>query len=249
MIDRIKVSREVMAMVDIFWWIIFPYITVVIMIVGLLFRFAYRQLSWSAPSTEFFEKKWLRIGSPLFHWGILFALIGHLMGMVVPIEFYHMLGISDDLYHFGAIYGGGFVGLMVVAGLIILLIRKMTIDPVRIHATFADFFTVIALLIVAGSGTYISIVYNTQVAAYEYRESIGPWFRSLFILQPKYELMRGVPFLFKMHVVFAFGLIGSIPFTHLVHFYALPVRYPVRAPQQYRSRNRYENKQQKIDDK
>lgn len=229
-------------MVDIFWWIIFPYITGLIMIVGLLYRFAYRQLSWAAPSTEFFEKKWLRIGSPLFHWGILLALGGHIMGMLVPMEFYHMIGISDDMYHIGAIAGGGFVGLMVVAGLIILLIRKMTIDPIRVHASFADFFSVIALLIVAGTGTYITLVYNTTVVSYEYRATIGPWFRSLFMFQPKYELMRSVPFLFKMHVVFAFGLIASIPFTHLVHFYALPVKYPVRAPQQYRSRNRYQNK-------
>ncbi|HLR75626.1 MAG TPA: respiratory nitrate reductase subunit gamma [Virgibacillus sp.] len=229
-------------MASIFWWVIFPYITVVIMIVGLLYRFAYRQLTWAAPSTEFFEKRWLRIGSPLFHWGIVFAFIGHLMGMVVPVEFYQMLGVSDDLYHFGAIYGGGLAGLMVIVGLVILLIRKMTIDPVRIHATFADFFSVIALIIVSGIGTYMSLIYNTTVGAYEYRATIGPWFRSLFVLQPRYELMQQVPLIFKVHVIAAFGLFASIPFTRLVHFYTLPVRYPARAPQQYRSRTEYRNK-------
>lgn len=229
-------------MADIFWWVIYPYITGLIMIIGLLYRFAYRQISWAAPSTEFFEKKWLRIGSPLFHWGILLAFVGHVMGMLVPMDFYRMIGISDHMYHIGAIAGGGFVGLMVVAGLIILLIRKITIDPVRVHATFADFFSVIALLIVAGTGTYMTLVYNTTVVAYEYRATIGPWFRSLFILQPKYGLMTNVPLLFKLHVIFAFGLFASIPFTHLVHFYSVPVKYPARAPQQYRSRNRYQNK-------
>lgn len=229
-------------MADIFWWIIYPYVTGLILIVGLLYRFAYRQISWAAPSTEFFEKKWLRLGSPLFHWGILLALVGHIMGMVIPMGFYHMLGISDHMYHVGAIAGGGFVGLMVVAGLIILLIRKIMIDPVRVHATFADYFSVIALLIVAGTGTYITLVYNTTVTAYEYRSTIGPWFRSLFIFQPQYNLMANVPFLFKLHVIFAFGLIASMPFTHLVHFYALPFGYPTRAPQQYRSRSQYQNK-------
>jgi len=230
-------------MADIFWWVIFPYITVTIMIVGLLYRYAFRQLTWSAPSTEFFEKKWLRIGSPLFHYGIVFAFIGHVMGMVIPKEFYHALGVSDHVYHIGAIYGGGVVGLMVVAGLVILLIRKITIDPVRIHATFADFFTVIALLFVAGTGTYMTIIYNTTVYPYEYRESIGPWFRSLFIFQPKYQLMAGAPFIFKLHVVSAFALFASIPFTRLLHFYSLPVRYPARAPQQYRSRSNYRRQQ------
>lgn len=229
-------------MADIFWWVIYPYVTGLILIIGLLYRFAYRQISWAAPSTEFFEKKWLRLGSPLFHWGILLALVGHIMGMVIPMGFYQMLGISDHMYHVGAIVGGGFVGLMVVAGLIILLIRKIMIDPVRVHASFADFFSVIALLIVAGTGTYITLVYNTTVTAYEYRSTIGPWFRSLFIFQPQYSLMANVPFLFKLHVIFAFGLIASMPFTHLVHFYALPVGYPTRAPQQYRSRSQYQNK-------
>lgn len=229
-------------MAEIFWWVIFPYLTGLIMIVGLLYRYAYRQLTWAAPSTQFFEKKWLRIGSPLFHYGILFAFIGHLMGMVIPLRFYHAIGISDHLYHMGAIYGGGLAGLMVTVGLIILLIRKMIIDPVRIHATFADFYTVIALIIVCGIGTYMAIIYNTTVGAYEYRDTIGVWFRSLFTFQPQYQLMEHVPFIFKLHVIASFGLIASIPFTRLIHFYSIPAKYPTRAPQQYRSRSGYRKK-------
>lgn len=94
-------------MTEIFWWVIFPYLTLAIMIVGCIYRFTFRQMSWTAPSTEFFEKKWLRIGSPLFHYGILIAFIGHVMGMVIPLEFYHAIGVSDHLHHLGAIYGGG----------------------------------------------------------------------------------------------------------------------------------------------
>lgn len=226
-------------MADIFWWVIFPYITLTMMIFGLLYRYAFRQLTWAAPSTNFFEKKWLRIGSPLFHYGIIFAFIGHVMGMVIPMEFYQTLGISDHMYHTGAIYGGGFVGLMVVVGLVILLIRKMTIDPVRIKAGFADYFSVLAVLFVAATGTYMTIIYNTTVVEYEYRETIGPWFRSLFVFQPKYELMGGVPFIFQFHVISAFALFASIPFTRLVHIFSFPIRYPNRPPQQYRHRSNY----------
>lgn len=237
-----RIKREEHHMSELFWWVIFPYITGLIMIFGLLYRFAFRQLTWAAPSTEFFEKKWLRIGSPLFHWGIVLAFIGHVMGMIIPRGFYLSLGISDELYHLGAIIGGGIAGLMVVVGLIILLIRKIIIDPVRIHATFADFFSIIALLIVAGMGAYMTIIYNTTVVEYEYRTTIGPWFRSLFTFQPKYHLMASVPFVFKVHILAAFALFASIPFTRLVHFYSLPIKYANRAPQQYRSRARYQNR-------
>ena len=229
-------------MTEIFWWVIFPYITLAIMIVGCIYRFTFRQMSWTAPSTEFFEKKWLRIGSPLFHYGILIAFIGHVMGMVIPLEFYHAIGVSDHLYHLGAIYGGGAAGIAVIAGAIILLIRKATIDRVRVHATFADFFTVVALIIVAWIGTYMSIIYNLTVHPYEYRATIGPWFRSLFTFQPQYQLMSGVPLIFKIHVIASFGLFASIPFTHLIHIYSAPVHYLVRAPQQYRSRVGYRAK-------
>lgn len=229
-------------MEGIFWWVIFPYLALAIMIIGSIYRFTYSQMSWVAPSTEIFEKKWLRIGSPLFHFGILFAFVGHVMGMVIPIEFYLWLGISDHMYHDFAIFGGGLAGLMVVAGVVILLIRKMTVDRVRVHATFADFFTVISLLIVSFLGVYITLVYNTTVAEYEYRTTIGPWFRSLFYFRPIYEPMNGVPFLFQLHVLTAFALFASIPFTRLVHLYSVPIHYPFRAPQQYRSRSGYKRK-------
>lgn len=234
---------------NVFWWIVYPYITIMIMIVGLLYRYAFRQLSWAAPSTEFFEKKWLRIGSPLFHWGIILAFLGHVMGIIIPVEWYYALGINDHQYHILALVGGGIAAIMVMAGLIILLIRKVIFDPVRVHASFADFFTLVALLVVAGTGTYITLVYNTTQVPYDYRHGIGPWFRSLFVLQPQYELMESAPMAFKVHVIAAFGLFASIPFTRLVHFYSLPVTYPTRAPQQYRARNNYKNKHDKKYDK
>ncbi|MEN1969425.1 respiratory nitrate reductase subunit gamma [Lentibacillus sp. N15] len=228
-------------MSDIFWWVVYPYICLIIMIFGILYRFAFRQLTWAAPSTEFFEKKWLKWGSPLFHYGILFAFIGHIMGIVVPLRFYNWIGVSSHLYHMGAVYGGSIAGIMVVIGLIILLIRKIVIDPVRMHATFADFYSVIALTIISGIGVYMTLFMNITPEEFDYRSAIGPWFRSLFTLNPNYQLMTGIPVLFKVHTLLAFGLFGSIPFTRLIHFYSLPIKYANRAPQQYRSRARYRN--------
>lgn len=229
-------------MADIFWWVIFPYITLAIMIVGLLYKFAFRQMTWTAPSTEIFEKKWLRIGSRMFHWGIILAFGGHVMGVLIPRGVYQALGVSDELYHLFAIIGGGLAGLMVVAGLIFLLIRKITNNRVRMHASFADYFAVIMLLIIAGMGTYMTLIYNTTVSSYEYRTTIGPWFRSLFIFQPEYQLMSEVPLLFQIHIIVAFLLFASIPFTMLVHMFSFPARYPARAPLQYRSRSRYKKR-------
>lgn len=228
-------------MEGIFWWVIFPYLTLTIFIAVTIYRFIFRRESLYAPSTEIFEKKWLRIGSLSFHWGIVFAFIGHVMGIFIPIGVYEAMGVSDHTYHILAIWGGGFVGLMVVFGLIVLLIRKFTNPRVKVHTTFSDYFTIVLLLIVAGLGTYMTIVYNTTVVAYEYRVTIGPWFRSLFTFQPQYQLMLNVPSLFQLHVILSFFLFASIPFTQLIHMFNFPGRYPARAPQQYRARDEYQN--------
>ncbi|XKK19993.1 respiratory nitrate reductase subunit gamma [Bacillus sp. CB102A.1] len=66
-------------MEEIFWWVIFPYISGTILVIGSVYRFVFRGMTCYAPSTEIFEKKWLRLGSLSFHWGILFAFIGHVM--------------------------------------------------------------------------------------------------------------------------------------------------------------------------
>jgi nitrate reductase gamma subunit len=228
-------------MTSIFWWVVFPYIAFTLLIFGLLFRFLYRQKTWFAPSTEIFEKKWLRIGSPLFHYGIIFAFIGHIMGMLLPKRFYDIMGVSDEMYHFFGIVGGGMAGLMVVFGLVILLIRKVRHQRLRVHTSFADYFAFLMVLIVSALGTYITVIYDTTVFAFEYRTTIGPWFRSLFYFEPQYHLMEAVPFIFQFHVVVAFLLFATLPFTMLVHIFSFPVRYPTRAPIQYRSRVGYRN--------
>ncbi|MCH1624319.1 respiratory nitrate reductase subunit gamma [Fredinandcohnia quinoae] len=226
-------------MEEIFWWTIFPYICGMILIIATFYRFTFRGKSWTAPSTEIFEKKWLRIASVVFHYGIIFAFIGHVMGVLIPMEFYESIGINEHMYHIGAIAGGGIAGLMVVFGLALMLIRKWSFPKVRVHTSFGDYFAIILLLIIAGLGTYMTLIYNTTVVSYEYRLTIGPWFRSLFTFHPKSELMLGVPTLFKVHIVLSFLLFASIPFTKLVHMFSFPARYPTRAPQQYRSRNGY----------
>ncbi|MDQ0229959.1 respiratory nitrate reductase subunit gamma [Metabacillus malikii] len=228
-------------MEELFLWTIFPYLCATVLIVALLYRFIYRGKSWTAPSTEIFEKRWLRIGSVVFHYGIIFAFIGHIMGVLIPLEFYNAIGVDDHTYHFFAIAGGGVAGLMVVLGLIVFLLRKFYFTNIRVHTSFGDYFAIILLLLVAGIGTYMTLIYNTTVVAYEYRLTIGPWFRSLFTLRPLSELMVAIPTLFKVHVVLSFLLFASIPFTKLVHMFSFPARYPARAPQQYRSRNGYKN--------
>lgn len=57
---------------------------------------------------------------------------------------------------------------------------------------------------------------------YDYRETISPWFRSIFYLQPDPALMTGAPVLFPLHALSALLLFAAWPFTRLVHMLTAP---------------------------
>ena len=71
---------------------------------------------------------------------------------------------------------------------------------------------------------------------YDYRETISPWFRSIFLLNPQAELMAEVPMVFKLHIVAGLLLFAIWPFTRLVHAVSMPVGYTTRPYVVYRSR-------------
>ncbi|MEU0369722.1 respiratory nitrate reductase subunit gamma [Streptomyces sp. NPDC006283] len=51
---------------------------------GTVWRYRYDQFGWPTSSAELYGSRPLRIGSPLFHFGILVVVIGHVIGLVVP---------------------------------------------------------------------------------------------------------------------------------------------------------------------
>ncbi len=223
----------------IFLYAIFPYTALTIMIVGSILRFIYQPLRWTSKSSELLEKKWLRYGSLLFHWGILFVFGGHVMGLLIPIEVYQTFHISTETYHFMANLFGGITGLMAFSGVVILLLRR-TFDPVvRRHSTISDYVALIALFVIMGLGLFETVFYNNIIGSYEYRLTINPWIREILVFHPNVTLMAHVPILLQIHIFCAFLLFAATPFTRLVHIYSAPVRFPWRAPMQYRARNRY----------
>ncbi|KPV44238.1 respiratory nitrate reductase subunit gamma [Alicyclobacillus ferrooxydans] len=222
-----------------FWWVVFPYLTLAVMIIGMLYRFVYNQRGWGSKSSEILEKKWLRWGSLMFHWGILCVVAGHVMGLLVPISVYKALGVSTEFYHTNADVFGGLAGLVATAGIVILLVRRTFNVRVRMNSSTSDFVALVLLLIVVGLGVLVTVGYNNIYGPYEYRTTVGPWIRELIVFHPNAALMKTVPTLLKVHIVASFALFAVWPFTRLVHVFSVPIRYPFRAPMQYRSRVQY----------
>src|SRR5699024_5555679 len=107
---------------EIFWDII-PYVSLALMIVGLVWRYRYDKFGWTTRSSQLYESALLRIGSPLFHYGIIVVFIGHVIGLVIPQSWTDAIGISEEVYHWTALSAGGIAGVATLVGVGILIYR------------------------------------------------------------------------------------------------------------------------------
>jgi len=216
-------------MINQFLWVIFPYLCMVVFVVGHIFRYRYDQFGWTAKSSEFIEKRQLMIGSFLFHIGIIPVFLGHVSGLGIPKQWTRAVGISDHMYHLGAVWGGGFFGIVTLIGMFILTMRRFTNKTVLKLSSMSDLIVNSLLLFIVFIGVYSSLVTNNVVVGFDYRDNISVWFRSLFTLQPNANLMNGVPIAFKLHVLTGFLIFSIWPFTRLVHVWSVPLNYVGRS--------------------
>lgn len=217
-------------------WGALPYIAFVLLIAGTIWRYRYDKFGWTTRSSQVYESKLLNIASPMFHYGLLFVLAGHLIGLFIPMSWTEKVGVSEHTYHLFSLYGGTFAGVLLVCGIALLLYRRRTKAPVFKATTRNDKLMYLVLLAAIVLGMVAKLTHASG-NGFNYRESIGPWARSLFTLNPDTGLMDGVPVLYQIHAVVGMLLIALVPFTRLVHMFSAPVQYLFRPYVVYRSRD------------
>ncbi len=219
-----------------FLWVIFPYICLTTFVVGHFWRYRYDKFGWTTRSSQLYEDRLLRIGSPLFHFGILAVFLGHVMGLGVPKSWTEAVGISEDLYHFMAVSIGAIAGFATVVGMAILIYRRRTNGPVFSATTKMDktMYAVLATVIVLG---LVNTVAANIFGHYDYREGVSVWFRGIFRFDLHPDLMAEAPLSFQLHGLTAMFLFALWPFTRLVHVFSAPLGYLTRPYIVYRSRD------------
>jgi len=216
---------------------VLPYAAIACFLVGHWWRYRRDQYRWSARSTQLLESRWLKYGSNIFHFGALAAIGGHVLGILIPISWTREVGLSDDAYHVISAVGGIAAGAAVILGVVILAVRRVRFPRVRATTTRMDLavFALLAIVIVTGMWCTVSSNIGEEI---HYRETVAPYFRSLFVLDPRPELMTGeeVTFIFQFHVSAAWFLYALWPFSRLVHAWSIPVDWFRRSPIPYRGR-------------
>ncbi|MGW4024901.1 respiratory nitrate reductase subunit gamma [Streptomyces sp. NPDC005009] len=218
-------------------WIVLPYLSLAVFVLGHIWRYRYDKFGWTTRSSQLYERRLLRIGSPLFHFGILVVALGHIGGLIIPESWTHAAGISEHTYHVVAVVLGTIAGVCTLGGVAILIYRRRTVGPVFSATTVNDKAMYLSLTVTIGLGLAATVVANIVGGGYNYRETISPWFRSIFYFRPDPDLMTGTPVLFQLHAVSALLLFAAWPFTRLVHMLTAPLGYLTRPYIVYRSRD------------
>ncbi|WP_033827066.1 respiratory nitrate reductase subunit gamma [Bacillus andreraoultii] len=209
---------------NLFLWAILPYIVLTIFIGGLIYRYQKDQFGWTTKSSELLEKRRLRVGSLLFHWGIIFVFGGHIAGILVPIEFYEALGIPEHIYHRIAIILGMPAGIIAFIGIFLLFYRRIRVKRIKLTTSTGDWVALFFVILAIGTGLTATTL-NINSNGFDYRTTIAPWFRGLFTFHVQPELMVYIPIWFKIHILSTFALYIIWPFTRLVHAFSFPLRY------------------------
>ena len=117
------------------FWDVMPYVTLAIVVVGTWWRYRYDKFGWTTRSSQLYESRLLRIGSPMFHFGILVVIFGHVIGLLIPESWTHAIGLSEHAYHVQAVVLGTIAGITTLAGVALLVYRRRTTGPVFMATT------------------------------------------------------------------------------------------------------------------
>jgi nitrate reductase gamma subunit len=206
------------------WWVILPYIALVVFIVGHIWRWRYDQFGWTSRSTQLQERRMLKWGSPLFHYATFAAIAGHVLGILIPKRFTDWLGVPESFYQMLSAVAGSVAGIGVLIGGGVLLLRRAGVPRVRATTSAVDYLALILLGIIVLLGIYLTLGIQ-DVSHYEYRNTVGVWFRSLFALHPNVRAIVDAPVMYKVHAVAAWAIFLVWPFSRLVHAWSYPLWY------------------------
>lgn len=216
---------------------VFPYIAGSIFLLGSLLRYERGQYTWRAMSSQSLHNtRSFRLGSILFHLGIILLFFGHLAGLLTPKEVYHALGLSTSAKQQLAMTAGGLFGFLCFIGMTVLIYRRLFNERVRVNSANADTFIIVLLylqLITGLSTIFVSIDHlDGHVMV-----MLANWAQSIVTFQDgAWTYIAEVHWIYKIHIFLGLIMFTAFPFSRLVHIWSWPVGYLRRAYQVVRAR-------------
>ncbi len=216
------------AIFDNFFFIGLPYIAILLLFGGTLYRFfygfkgAFRKMDWTTRgdflwttrSTGFFGRASIGPATLCLHWGIIMLFVTHIAGVVGGVL---NLIAWVDFFRWVGMFGG----VLLLYGLIWAFVRRIVTPQLRAMSTLEDYIVLLFLITITGLGLYQSVIELVFGVTY----SVAPWLWSVVKLQPDPSFMKGIPLVNKLHIIIALIFFAYFPFTKLVHAFTYPISY------------------------
>jgi nitrate reductase gamma subunit len=199
---------------------IYPYIALAVFLLGSLVRFDREQYSWKSESSQFLHRGVLRLGSTLFHVGVLGLFFGHMVGLLTPVAVWDALGVEHGAKQLFAMAAGGLMGTLCLVGILLLLARRFASDRLRGVTTLKDkvvLLWILATLVLGLSSIFVSASHTDG----HMMVLLMSWAQHVVTFRGDAAgFIAEAPLVFKLHLFMGMSLFVLFPFTRLVHVWS-----------------------------
>jgi nitrate reductase gamma subunit len=198
---------------------VYPYVCLAVLLIGSLIRFDREPYTWKSDSSQMLRTGHLRLGSNLFHFGVIVVILGHFAGFLVP----HWLvqpALTPVAHQLLAMVVGGIAGSVAIIGLTILIVRRLGDERIRLNSRKWDIFVVLMLWLQLALG-----LLTVPLSAFHMDgvlfETLTTYVRSVVTFNAgAADVMAGVPLPYKLHILLGFTLFLISPFTRMIHIWS-----------------------------
>ncbi|HVV61347.1 MAG TPA: respiratory nitrate reductase subunit gamma [Pseudolabrys sp.] len=198
---------------------VYPYVCLVVLLIGSLIRFDREPYTWKSDSSQMLRKRQLRLGSNLFHYGVIVVILGHFGGFLAPhwaIDW----ALSPVAHQLLAMVIGGLAGLVAIIGMTILLVRRLGDARIRLNSRKWDIVVAFMLWLQLALG-----LLTVPLSAFHMDgvlfETLTSYVKGIVTFDGSVaSLMIDVPLTYKLHILLGFTLFLVSPFTRMIHIWS-----------------------------
>lgn len=205
--------------VNTFLFGIYPYVCLAVLLIGSLIRFDREPYTWKSDSSQMLRARQLRLGSNLFHYGVIIVILGHFAGFLAP--HWAVDWALDPVGHqLLAMIVGGIAGIAAIVGLSIMLHRRITDPRIWLNSRKWDISVVLMLWLqlALGLATVPLSAFHMDGVLFEllttYVKGIVTFNGSVV------PAMVDVPPVYKLHILLGFTIFLISPFTRMIHIWS-----------------------------
>src|SRR5262249_35262574 len=194
---------------------VYPYVCLVVLLIGSLIRFDREPYTWKTDSSQMLRAGQLRLGSNLFHYGVIVVILGHFAGFLAP-DWAVEWALTPVAHQLLAMVVGGIAGLVAIVGLTILIARRLGDPRIRLNSRKWDIAVVLMLWLQLALG-----LLTVPLSAFHMDgvlfETLTSYVQSVVTLESgAASLMTAVPLAYKLHILLGFTIFLISPSTRMI---------------------------------